>query len=437
MRTYFSSKKTKQCCKWSIVWIFLILSFSSLELKAQNPGEISLSDCLKKAREYHPFFSDKQKIDNTRSLKMRNISTMWLPQLNLNGQATYQSEAIKIDVPIPGVNISGSPQDQYKVTLDVNQVIYDGGAASAQKKTTNASVDAELQQNETDIYKVNEQVTGVYFNTLLLQVSRNLYTNTLEDLSSKEQKISSGVRNGILIQTDLDILKVEILKSKQMLNEIDMALNNSLQVLGDLTGDSSVLSSKLIMPDVNVLSNDSVNRPELKLFDLQKDMMEGSKYISSSQRTPKLYAFTQLGYGRPGLNMLKNEFEPYYIVGLKFQWNLWDWNKSSREKSIYTIQQDMVDSKKESYLRGINISGLNEITRMNQLENSLKTDEEILALRKDISKQTEKRLDQGIVTMTEYLTEYNAEVKAGLQLETHKIQLIQSKTNYLIIKGLL
>ncbi|HEX3006798.1 MAG TPA: TolC family protein [Bacteroidales bacterium] len=421
---------------------FQILLVSSLlvwnqSLFSQEGTTVSFKECLKKAREYHPYYSDRQRIEQSNELKIKNIQSMWLPQMNLNAQATYQSEATKVNVPIPGVEIPGASLDQYKVTLDVNQVIFDGGASRAQKKLANSSVEADLQQNETDIYKINEQVSNVYFNALLLQVSRNLYKNTLEDLGSKEQKIASGVRNGILIQSDLDNLKVEILKTRQLINEIEFSYSSALRILSELTGDSTVANASLLAPEVNLLNHDTVNRPELKLFDLQKNVLDWSKSISSSQRLPKLYAFSQLGYGRPGLNMLKDEFQSFYIVGLKLQWNIWDWNKTSHEKSMYSIQQDLIDSRKELYLRNLRISETNETTRINQLEDALKTDEEIVKLRKNISLQTEKRLDQGIVTMTDYLTEYNAEIKAGLQFETHKIQLMQSKSNYLIIQGIL
>lgn len=413
--------------------LFVLASGSAI---SQETGSVTFGECIKKAREFHPYFADKQKIEDTRLLKIKNLNTSWLPQMNLNAQATYQSEATQIDIPAFNLH-KGASLDQYKANLDINQVIYDGGITSAQKKVTQASLDADLQQNETDIYKVTDQVSNVYFYTLLLQVNRDLYKNTLDDLNSKELKISSGVRNGILMESDLNNLKVEILKTRQLLNDLELSYNNSLQVLSELTGDSTLVNKKLEIPEFTVIKADSVNRPELRLFDLQKNILEGSKSISSSQRMPKLYAFSQLGYGRPGLNMMVDDFKSYYIVGIKLQWNIWDWSKASREKEIYSIQQNMVDSKKESYMRNLNISGKNELTKLKQLEQTLSTDQEILDLRKSISLQTEKRLEQGMVTMTDYLTEYNAQVKAGLQLETHKIQLIQSKANLLIINGLL
>lgn len=417
-----------------LIWI---LSCLYGQVKAQDSTVISLTDCIRKAREFHPYYSDKQRIDVSKDLKIRNISTMWFPQVNLNAQATYQSEATKINVPIPNIDIPSTSLDQYKVTLDINQVLFDGGNVKAQKKLAGASVDAELQQNETDIYKVNEQVINVYFNSLLLQVTRQMYTNTLDDLSAKEKKIASGVQNGILMQSDLDNLTVEILKTKQLLSELEFSQQNNFQVLFTLTGDSLVLKSKLIAPEISYQNGDSVNRPELKLFDSQKSVLEGSKSISSSQRLPKLYAFSQVGYGRPGLNMLNDDFQSFYIVGLKLQWNIWDWKRTSREKSMYSIQEEMVDSKKESYLRNMSIASNNELTKIKQIEAALITDEEIYRLRKGISKQSEKRLDQGMITMTDYLTDYNAEIRAGLQLETRKVQLIYNKANYLFIRGLL
>jgi outer membrane protein TolC len=418
-----------------IIYTLTVICFFSA--RAQDSISISLFDCLKKAKDFHPYSSDNKYIEDIRLLKARNISTLWLPQLNLNGQATYQSDAIKIDVPIPGVNMKGAPQDQYKVTLDVNQIIYDGGLSRAERRITNASIDGDLQQNETDIYKINDQVSSVYFNLLFLQKNKQVYTNTLEDLKSKEQKIASNVRNGILLQSDWDNLKAEMLKTNQMLDDIDYTYKSNFEILEILTGDSLLRTYKLMVPEVQVSFTDSIDRPEIKGFDIQKISLEGAKYVSGTQKMPKLYAFSQFGYGRPGLNMLKDSFQPYYIIGLKFQWNLWDWNKSQREQSIYTVQQNIVDSKKENYIRNVQISSKNELTKIQQLENTLKTDQEILTLRKDIAIQTDKRLNQGVITMTDYLNEYNAEIKARLQLETHRLQLTQSKINYMIIKGIL
>lgn len=418
--------------------VFLIGSgFSFLGQIYAQQATLSLSECLKKAREYHPFYLDKQLLDKTRDLKHRNINSTWFPQLNVNAQATYQSDATKVNIPIPGVNISGTPLDQYKVSLDLNQVIYDGGDAIARKKVANATINAELQQTETDIYKITEQVAAVYFNTLLLQASRAMYQNTLDDLISKEQKFAAGVRNGIVIQSDQDNIKVEILKTKQLLQEIELSFFNSRWVLSDLTGDTAVMHAEFELPEIGWINTDSIKRPELRLFELQKEVLDGSKSISSTQRMPKLFAFSQAGYGRPGLNMLKDDFQLYYIVGVKFQWNIWDWNRTSRDKSIYSIQQELIESKKENYLRSVSISSNNELTRIKQLERALETDKEILVLRSGITKQSEKRLDQGMITMSEYLADYNAELKAGLQVETHKIQLLYSKANYLIIKGIL
>ncbi|NJK98092.1 MAG: TolC family protein, partial [Bacteroidales bacterium] len=220
-----------------ILLVIYLNGFS--KLKSQEFGPVSFTECINKAKKYHPFSKDKQTIDATRLAKLNNISVSWLPQLSLNAQATYQSEATKISVPIPGVNISGTPLDQYKLNLDVNQMIYDGGSLSAQKKLTEAGIEAELQQNETDIYKISDQVSNVFFYSLLLQINRDVYKNTLEDLDSKEKKITSGLRNGILMESDLNSIRVEILKTRQMLSELEMAFANSIGVLVELTGDSS------------------------------------------------------------------------------------------------------------------------------------------------------------------------------------------------------
>ena len=61
------------------------------------------------------------------------------------------------------------PQDQYKLTLDINQVIYDGGAIKSARAIEKTDLSINDKQTETDLYKLSGQINTYYFNLLLLE----------------------------------------------------------------------------------------------------------------------------------------------------------------------------------------------------------------------------------------------------------------------------
>ncbi len=88
----------------------------------------------------------------------------------------------------------------------------------------------------------------------------------------------------------------------------------------------------------------ATTRLEYNLFSLQQQKAESLKKLASSRLVPKLWAYGQAGYGRPGFNMLLNEFDDFYIIGAKLSWNFYNWNKTRNEKSILDLQKEYRDS---------------------------------------------------------------------------------------------
>jgi outer membrane protein TolC len=405
----------------------------------QDSLNLSLERCYKMARESHPYYSDKQRIIEANDLKIKNYNSQWLPQVSASGQATWQSTGIEITVPQvtpTGVTMQTmSPdKDQYKVTLDVNQMLYDGGVTAAQKKIASSNTEADNQQNEADLLKIKDQVTSVYFSLLVINENIKLLNSVKSTLEQRFKSVESAVNNGILQQNDLDILKIEFLKNKQQIHELETGYEYGLKILSELTGSNINPAAQIATPQVNIMLVDSISRPEIKLFESQQQSIAFSDRLTASQRLPKVYAFAQGGYGKPGLNMLSNEFDTYYMVGISFKWTLWDWNKTSRDRKLLLLQKDMVGTRENAFLKTLNIQSNNSLSRIKQIESSLDTDQSIVELREGITKRSTTRLDQGIITATDYLNDLNAETQSKIQLETHKLQLIQEKINYNTIK---
>jgi Outer membrane protein len=414
----------------------LFFTGKNVVVSGQTSSAITLRYCQDEALTNYPSAKDKALIKTAWELRLSSLQSGYLPQVSLNGQATYQSDGINITLPLPtGSKSMSQAKDQYKATLDINQVIYDGGTIRYQRKLEESSSTADIQQVEVDLYKIKEQVNNAYFLLLSLQQNSKLLNVTLNEIKDHENLVSSSVQNGVLTPADLDVLKAEHLKVEQQLAEIDISRKSTLTILSILINKPVPDSARFELPVISEKDTSGSGRPEYKLFDVQSERLDDSRKLTGSQLMPKVYAFAQGGVGRPGLNMLSNNFESFYILGASFKWTLWDWNKNRKDRQVLDVQKQMIQDKRETFDKNLNIDLQNRLAAIEKLEEALKRDDQIVELRGRVTKTSASKLENGVITSTDYLADLNAETSAKINLETHKIQLIQAKANYLLAKG--
>jgi len=410
--------------------LFPIVTFS------QNTDTLTLDFCQQKALENYPLIKQKDLINKTNELKLFNITKTYLPQLSLNGQATYQSDVTEIPIHIPGMEIPSLYKDMYKATFDVTQVIYDGELTARQKKLEAVSLQSDLQSLETELYKIKDKVNTIYFSIVALQENKKLLLLLKEDIKNKLTKVESGVKNGILLESNADVLKAEIIKIEEQIIELESGIESGLKMLGDYMNQVIPDGVAFKLPETIINATDYENaRPEIKAFELQQQKFNASKSLLNCKLMPKVAGFGQLGYGRPGLNMLSNSFDSFYMVGAKVTWALWDWNQNKNEKQLLDLQSQVLNTQKESFIQGIKILLEKNIADIQKYQDLLAKDKEIIALREKIIKSAVSQLENGTITATDYLTELNAASQAKVNMESHKIQLEKARIDYLTTKG--
>lgn len=411
-------------------FMFLALSLATF---AQT-NVLELDSCYRKATFYSPLGKQTELRNEILELRKQNISAAYLPIIQLMGQATYQSDVMKIDLPIPGVNIPTPDKDQYKIYLDVRQTLYDGGATKARKNLEDAELLANTTSTDVEIYKVKEQINQFYFAGLALQLSSNQLLEIKKELEVRRKVVESGVKNGAVPSQNLLQLEVEILKIDQKLMELQNARDAALDALGILIGDTFPPETQLVVPSG---SNNLITttRPEYILFDAQRNRFDALSRMAKTQRMPKLVAFAQSGMAKPAFNMFSTEFEPYYIVGLQIQWNVWDWNQSRRDQKIYALQSNIIETQSQNFTNYKSISANKEQKEIERLEKSLEIDAQIVEKLDKVVKISASQLDQGTITAADYLRDLNAYTQAALNLQLSQIKLAQAKYNLKTIHG--
>lgn len=416
-------------------FVLILMLFSRINVFAGDT--LSLGECYQLTDKNFPTAKKIEYNKDISQLKLKNITNSWYPTLGLNGQATYQSDVtqLNIDLPIPGVTIPVPPQEQYKIYMNLNQTIYDGGVISARKKLEQATGEADVQQVRVDLYQLKSQVNQVYFTILLLDKNKEVLQNKYDEIRARKESIRSGVMNGMILHGNLDVLDAELLKIEQQQAEIMANRGAMVHTLSELIGDTLTDNISLSFPSEIMDTASQGSRPEYALFDLQKQRLDAGYNVSKAADMPKLFAFGEAGYGKPGLNMFNNSFEPYYIAGVGLKWNFIDWGEKKRLRKITEIQKNTLDATRQTFDKNLTIALEKENAGIKKNREAIERDRKIIALREKIRKSAASQLEHGVITSTEYITELNAEVQARIQLEIHRVYLVQSMYNYLILKG--
>ncbi len=395
----------------------------------------SLDDCRQWARENHPVLQQKQILENMSALTVGNQKTNYLPVLNLNGQASYQSDITHVPISIQGISIPTAAKDQYKMYLDVSQTIWDGGVTKMLTELENKKLDSELQKNEVELYAVQEKVNAFFFMQLKLQQNKKVLETKKEVLLERRKQMESALRNGTILASDLDQLDAELIRLEQDLLDIESNGQYCTNALSILTGKSPDIFAELSMPEAKIQIAETIGRPELGLFGKQRIQLDTSSELLKKQRNPKIFGFGQLGYGRPGLNMLSDEFDSYYMAGLGVKWNILDWKKTQRDMQNIQLQKDIIDNKELDFKRNINLALEPYKQETEKLRKVMKQDVKLISLQENITKSSASKLDNGTITISDYIEDLNAEILARIMYETHKIQLQEAIEVCKIIQG--
>jgi outer membrane protein TolC len=423
-----------------LILFILVIPFVS-GLKGQKV--LTLKECYEMAVAITPIAAEREAYSQISALKDKNLSKSWLPTLDAGGSFLYNSSVIDMggilgSLPIPGIAdaIKPLPHEQYKITVDINQVIYDGGAVRNAKALEKADLSINRKQTETDLYKLRSQINTCYFNLLLLKRKRELLNNYLELIGKRIESLQSALSNGVITKSDIDVLTSEKINLIQQLSENETLKGSLLKILSSLTGSEIDSSTELILPAAWDKMTRELSRPELELYDLRKEQLSAGLKVLESKRMPKAFGFATVGYGNPpGNNFFKDEFAPYYMIGASIKWNIFDWNKTRNEKQLINLQQVILENRKSDLTENLNrlLEAKNaEIVNLNSM---LESDTALIAIRKRITGTAESQYENGTITATEFLNALNSERQAMINYEIHKINLTMVRIEYLNISG--
>jgi outer membrane protein TolC len=411
--------------------LYLLTLLMALPLGAQQA--ITLQDCYKLASSNYPLAKQSALLKHQNDLDLEVISNGKLPQFELSAQATYQSDVTS--VPLPNTNIDPLNKDQYRATFSVNQLIYNGGLINASTKSKSAQLKTQQKQVEVSLYQIKKQINQLYFSILLIQEKKQLLTNKQTQLKTQLLEVKSGIKNGVILPSSDHVLEAELLKIAQQFQEIENNKIVLIENLSTLIATPLSLETTFETPITNTVLGKAINRPELEFFQLRKEEITLNETLIGKQNAPKFLGFATGGYGNPGLNMLDNSFQTFYTVGLKLNWQVFDWNSNKKQRESLAIAKDLVETEAETFKLNTTMERTAQEKEIATISELIQLDNDIIALRKKVLEATQSQLRNGVITTSAYVTELTHLNDAENGLATHLIQLELTKANYNITTG--
>ena len=396
----------------------------------------TLGECQQAAEKNYPLIKQYGLIAKTTQLTVKNIQKGWLPQLTASAQATYQSavttwpESMQTMYQQMGLNMKGLRKDQYKIGIDLQQTIYDGGAISSQRNIAQQEGKVQEVQTETNLYQVRQRVNEMYFSLLLLNEQIQLNEDVKTLLLSSEKKLSAMVKGGTAATSDLDNVRAERLSVEQQnenLKQQKQMLQRMLSVFCGLEVNNTQKPAPIqIASSVN-------NRPEMRLYNSQLELTEAKEKALDTQLRPKLGLFAQGFYGYPGLNMFEDMLNRKWslngIVGIKLSWNVSAFYTHKNDKARISTQREMIENAREVFLFNNKLEEIQQNENINRYQTMMKSDDEIIVLRTNVRKAAESKLAHGIIDVISLLREINNENAAKTQQTIHEIDMLKEMYN--------
>lgn len=401
----------------------LMMLFAIGNLPAQH---ITLEECLIAAEKNYPLSKNRSILEALGDFNIQNAFAGKQPQVNLVAQATYQSDVTRIPIDAPQFKVPVVAKDQYRTYAELTQSLIDGGSSNAAAGLQKRQTELDQKNLEVELYKLRERVAQLYFGALLSGRQIEQTELLILDQEAVLKKLDQSVQEGVVLRLNADQIRAEKIRTLQRKLEQSGMRKIYIQALGLLTGLDLMEDVILKEPQIQETIYGETHRPEIGLYETQSDFIRQQLNLTLSRNTPKAGFFLQAGFGRPGLNLLLNEFDTYYLAGLRFNWNLSGFWTNKNERQIAQSRMNMIDIQREVFRLNNRIQQQQYLEETSRLYELIRLDEELIVLRKRILETVKVQLDNGVVTASDYIRESNAMDQARLSLVLHQIQRTQS-----------
>ncbi|MCW5924625.1 MAG: TolC family protein [Saprospiraceae bacterium] len=409
--------------------VLFVLGLTLLVVSKGLSGDtLTVQQCRELAVRNSPLQQKKLYAESIAALQIRNLQSNSLPRIHIGAQASWQSDVFRFPVENPLFAVPDIPKDQYRLSVDVAQRIWDGGADHYARRQRDLERDLAAAQVEVDVFQLREVVTDLYFKTLLLQENAAVLDLSKSELAARLRQAEAAVTEGAALRTTADQVKIQLLRTEQQIAELQVDKQTLMEILAKWVGRENT-DFQLAAPLWSEMPLNIEKRPEHRLFTLQQSMFQLQKDRLNLSLQPRIEAFAQGGFGRPNpFNFFETGFEPFALVGLRATWTPFDWGTRKRDAQVLDLQIKTVEAQRLAFDQRLEASTIKDFWDLNvKYREQLEKDEAIVRLQEDIVSRADAQVKNGVMTATDYLTQLNLLTQARLLRKTHELQAAQAR----------
>ncbi len=402
----------------------------------------TLEECQQAAEQNYPLIRQYGLIEKMTELEVDNLDKGWLPQVSATAQGSYQSDVMSWPDQMQSmmtqmeIDLKGLRKDQYRVGVDVSQMVYDGGIIKSHKELVRRQGEMQTAQHEVTMYQIRQRVNDLYFGILLLKEQIQLNHDLQALLSSNEQKLASMFKRGTASESDYNLVKAERLSVVQQATSLESRKKALTMMLSTFCGksidDIGVSLKEMANTSTMNLQGASVkcNRPELKLIMSQLNVADAQEKVLDASLLPKFSLFAQGYYGYPGYNMfddmLRHQWSLNGIIGARLSWNIGALYTRKNDLAKIRLQRETAETSRDAFLFNNQLEQIQQNEEIAHYRKLMADDAEIISLRSSVRKAAESKLSHGIIDASDLVKEINSENAAKLQQSIHEIQLLKA-----------
>lgn len=418
-----------------IILITICLLATSLSVGAQLSRVISLEECQQQARDNYPLIKRYDLIKLSERYNIENVNRKYLPQIEVNGIASYQSSVVKLPFDLPDIDFPKKSKDQYKVMIDISQTIWDGGDIKAQRNIVNTKSELDRQNVEVDLYQIRERINQLYFGILSIDKQLEIVRLHEDNLNTSLDYVEALYKNGVAMASDIDVIRVEQLNIEQQKIELQAVRQSYLKVLSAFINVEIDEQTIFQMPYQEINLSQDIKRPEINLFQKQRSLFDTQAGVISAKNLPKISFFVQGGYGRPALNILSNDFDFFSIGGIKLSWNFGNLYTRKNEIRLIQTSKSMVDVEEEVFRFNTRNHATQVYREIEKYKDLMLKDDDIILLRQQIKEAGENKYKNGVYTINDLVKDINGKRQAHQTKAWHEIEYLSSIYKYKNIQG--
>ncbi len=406
---------------------------------------VSLEECYAAAQRNYPLVRQYELIEKSKDYTLSNASRAYLPQVTFSAKASWQSDVTKFSLDkeklaqsqfgsmIDPDELAGMiptiSKDQYGASIDVSQTIWDGGAVKARKDAAASQAEADARSVDASIYGLRARVNELFFGIILMQSNIEQCNLMLSNLEINYKKVESYIENGVAGQADLDAIRIQQLKTRQEALNLDNTKRAYIRMLGLLTGLDLGEDAALTKPEPIISGTSQIQRPELAMYEAQLKALESQNRQITAGLTPKFGLYVSGGYGRPGLNMLDNEFRPYLTAGVRMTWNIGNFYTKRNDLCLIETRKASIETQRQTFLLNTSMDISGKDSEIRALREQLEYDDEIIALRQSVLRANEARMAEGTISGSDLVGFMNDELLARQEKAAREVRMLLAMYN--------